>query len=103
MSKELSGKFPPFIPDNLKGCQSLLKRAYQELEQYRWIPVSERLPDVDNEFNRFQTILILDDRDVRVGYYEDNKFVWWHGSFCNKDEPGSQKAITYWRPIILPE
>ena len=66
-----------------------------ELDEHRWIPVSERLPEFIGEYQTF---------DMTIGY----EILYFDGVlWCEKDTTpchrNSQERITHWKPIILPE
>jgi len=79
------------------------KQLRAEIEKLQWIPVGDRLPELIKDTNQSRKILILDDGAVHVGDFYEGKFEYWLGSFCNTDHPNSQKNITHWMLIILPE
>ncbi len=96
---ELSKKVKSLLDDckygritNVEGSNAmipLLHEALAELEKYRWIPVSERLPEDDSSAYLF----LHDSGNVHQGtpscdlFGPDGKL--WH-------------SITHWKPITLP-
>ncbi len=76
-----------------------------ELEQYRWVPVEERLPEYtehDGEFSRDVWVHVDYEHDVFKAYYCNGCWNIYHY------DPGVsahsyQKNITHWREIDLPE
>lgn len=68
-----------------------------------WIPITEKPPEYCPEFDTSVEILIFDDDKVHVGNYHAGKFEWWSGVYCNTDTPTSQKTITHFAYINLPE
>ncbi len=79
--------------------QELYDKLY---EAYRWRPVSEP-PEYIEGLKQSKRIFIFDYDSVYIGDYHNEKFEYWSGSWCNTDEPASQKAITHWKPIMPPE
>ena len=57
--------------------------------KHRWIPVTERLPDYQED------VLCNDDGKVIVGYYTDDE-IGWHDSHMYKIYP------THWMPLPQP-
>lgn len=79
------------------------KAILTELERERWIPPNEP-PKYFEGIEDTPDIMILDDRKVVIGSYQRGQYVYWHGAWCNIDEPASQKAIRGWMPMPpLPE
>lgn len=68
-----------------------LKELKQLREQTRWIPVSERLPETDDE------VIAYDGADAFVAWYGVNG---WH-STDNRFDP--RVPIIEWKPINLPK
>ena len=70
----------------------------RELEEaQRWIPVSERLPEVDTRVEIFGGF----EQTTHIGYYRENAKQWdsedgcyWHGKNFG--------LITHWRPLPEP-
>lgn len=76
-------------PEEFKALEEENERLKAELEQHRWIPVSERLPDDDSPH-----LFWLESGNVVQGIPS-----------CELGEhnpPLTHKA-THWKPIILPE
>jgi hypothetical protein len=69
----------------------LVKELEAELEQHRWIPVSERLPENDGKF-----VLVTNGKAYALSWYNDR----WSLISSNTSEL-ADKNITYWKPIIL--
>jgi hypothetical protein len=71
-----------------------------ELAKHEWVSVEDGLP----EDNQYLYVLMIDAGTVNLGCYCTEKgFEWWSGSYCNLDDRKSQKSITHWKPITLPE
>lgn len=64
-----------------------------ELEKYRWIPVSERLPENAN------AVLLYCDKMIATGYFSGE----WQIHNTKTPRGYYQHKITHWKPIILPE
>lgn len=65
-----------------------------------WVAVEDGLPEDDEH----RKLLLLDAGEVVTGCYcKEGGFEWWAGSYCNLEEPDSQKTITYYKLITLPE
>lgn len=72
--------------------------------EQRWIPVTERLPETDNEV--LITVLDAEDDYVEVykGFYQDHEWwtQWCHGCLKIKDEPCGVNIVTAWMPLPEP-
>ena len=77
-----------------------LKLAIKALEQSRWIPVSERLPNIDTEngWKASDVVLVcLADGKIHMGFYcEDKKW-----RFCESGEEKEPfwKEVIKWQPL----
>ena len=75
-----------------------LEQRIRELEEHqRWIPVSERLPEVDTRVEIFGGF----EQTTHIGYYREHATQWdsedggyWHGKNFG--------LITHWRPLPPP-
>ncbi len=81
-------------------CASV-EQLQAELEKYRWIPVSERLPEKANKRPGFRfgpsiEVWITDSEFVDKGQYDYEYKTWRYGIYC-------MKKPTHWKLIILPE
>lgn len=91
--EELIEKGNHAINENCK-----LRQRIRELEeQQRWIPVSERLPEVDTRVEIFGGF----EQTTHIGYYREHAKQWdsedggyWHGKNFG--------LITHWRPLPEP-
>ena len=63
--------------------------AIEKLSKPRWIPVTERLPEIR------QVVLITDGIDVGTGWMNQG---WWNTSFADI-RPGE---VTHWMPLPQP-
>lgn len=68
-----------------------LEARIAELEAaQRWIPVSERLPELD------QDVLAIVDDDIVIGDFRQE----WDGEiYFSRDEVGSTRYVTHWMPL----
>ena len=83
-------------PENL---QIKIKQLQAELAEHRWIPVSERLPELfDLAHPHSADVLIYTkDEEVYIGWYTHTPPKGW------RYDDGTFKAnVTHWTPIILP-
>ena len=66
-----------------------------ERQDDKWIPVSERLPELD------QDVLAIVDDDIVIGDFRQE----WDGEiYFSRDEVGSTRYVTHWMPLPeLPE
>lgn len=77
------------------NCQC--NKLQAELEKHRWIPVSERLPEMSGQYlvmlnyDHPQNLSIHMKHPAVASYFKDDA-LW-----------GTEKHITHWKPIILPE
>lgn len=66
-----------------------IKELKAQLEQHRWIPVSERLPE------NVATIFILTDEGAGgIGFYDEKGYGW------ERLDHAINLNITHWKPII---
>jgi len=91
-----------------KNAITAFSRATRQRQQgIQWISVKERVPEYIDGLNESGRILIYDrvegSKSIYVGEYILGEFIWWSGSFCNIDLANSQKSITHWAEINLPE
>jgi hypothetical protein len=68
-----------------------------------WKRVEDEQPPYIKTLKESRDILILDNKKVYTGKYVDGKFQFWIGSWCNTDCIHSQRDITHWAVINLPE
>ena len=73
-------------------------------QEQRWIPVTERLPENDNEV--LITVWDAEDDYVEVykGFYQGHEWwtQWCHGCSKIKDEPCGENIVIAWRPLPEP-
>ena len=104
MSREEALKILDTIP-TIGGQVDALEMAISALEQQRWIPVTERLPE-DEEKEYLVTVLDREDDicEVYKGFYQDRK--WWtqycHGCLELDKEPCGDNIVTAWMPLPEP-
>ncbi|KKN33736.1 hypothetical protein LCGC14_0800550 [marine sediment metagenome] len=79
----------------VKKCQE----AEAELDKYRWIPVSEKLPEVPDEPPNAssETVWLIYNGEAHYGYYTNFAGWWVYGQRFQKRL--NQKDITHWMPI----
>lgn len=83
------------------------EKLQDELDRYYWIPVSERLPVLEEGITQSPWVDITDGKCVTQAYYYDYtrrkatlNSATGKGWYC----PGmSQESITHWKPIYLPK
>jgi len=64
-----------------------------ERQDDKWIPVSERLPELD------QDVLAIVDDDIVIGSFGQG----WDGEISfDRDEVGSTRYVTHWMPLPEP-
>ena len=72
--------------------------------EQRWIPVTERLPENDNEV--LITVWDAEDDYVEVykGFYQGHEWwtQWCHGCSKIKDEPCGENIVVAWMPLPEP-
>ncbi len=82
------------VIDKFKALEEENERLKAELEQHRWIPVSERLPKEDEQ------CLVIEGKFAQLGNWQQNTdhlgLQWNVNGFISKQ-------VTHWKPIILPE
>ena len=85
-------------------CISELEAA---LAKYRWIPVRERLPELDDNGIQSVWVWATDGKEVVNAYYYDYTkreakpgYATGKGWYCHGM---SSRSITHWREIDLPE
>ena len=105
------GNVKPAI-DTLKALGALedadLAKAAKEYcdtqPEQRWIPVTERLPENDNEV--LITVWDAEDDYVEVykGFYQGHEWwtQWCHGCSKIKDEPCGENIVIAWMPLPEP-
>ena len=78
--------------------QTTIDRQVAEIEENRWIPVSERLPEEreDNVPFRSEDVLVTNGISARTAYWMSRQKYW------RFDGIGWSNPITHWKPIILP-
>ena len=76
----------------------------EELDEQRWIPVTERLPENDNEV--LITVWDAEDDYVEVykGFYQGHEWwtQWCHGCSKIKGEPCGENIVIAWMPLPEP-
>ena len=105
------GDIEPAI-DTLKALGALedvdpakmLKEYCDTQPEQRWIPVTERLPENDNEV--LITVWDAEDDYVEVykGFYQGHEWwtQWCHGCSKIKDEPCGENIVIAWMPLPEP-
>lgn len=61
-------------------------------EQYRWIPVTERLPEIDRRYGEIETLVHMDDGFISTAAYARSGWELWA-------EAGE---VTHWMPLPPP-
>ena len=74
-------------------------------QEPRWVPVSERLPDLPQ--GKDEVLITIEDedgdRDVYKGFYEDG--LWWTQMYCGCNKIGianPQSRVVAWMPLPEP-
>lgn len=87
-------------PDVLTKQTMEIQRLHDELDKYRWIPVTERLPEektnpVTRDFYEYPVTYVIDDvKDVRYRKYGQGH--WWNGAgICDE-------YVVAWMPLPDP-
>jgi len=84
-------EFNKLDAENIAGCFINFKeerdQLRNELDKFRWIPVSERLPEESGD------VLATDGDCFVVVWFAKNAGKWINAKI----------SVTYWMPIILPE
>lgn len=76
-----------------------IKELEASLEQHRWIPVSERLPEKEQKNSVMsKEVFVSDGREVWKARCVVSGKRW---SYTNS--PSATLPITHWKPIILPK
>lgn len=76
----------------LNQLAAALLEARKELEQYRWIPVSERLPENVDDVNAFALGKIVKTYyDSEEGKWSSSKYFWYLDG-----------EVTHWMPLPIP-
>ena len=97
---------PEHNPDDERKIADLHKMVNYLLSQQeqRWIPVTERLPDNDDEV--LITVWDAEDdyADVYKGFYQDHDWwtQWCHGCSRIKDEQCGKDIVIAWMPLPEP-
>ena len=76
-------KYKPYIE-----CDDAIKQLPSVTPQFRWIPVSERLPE-----NHNQEVLMSLEWGIDIGRYSDGE---WHSEWINHYDDGNVLA---WMPL----
>ena len=85
--------------------EQMITPLNQEIQpEQRWIPVTERLPENDNEV--LITVWDAEDDYVEVykGFYQGHEWwtQWCHGCSKIKDEPCGENIVIAWMPLPEP-
>lgn len=73
---------------DIKKCLS--DAGIEELGAQRWIPVSERLPELD------QDVLAIVEGDIVTGHFYQQ----WDGEiYFSSDDEGAMMVATHWMPL----
>jgi hypothetical protein len=72
----------------LRDAADAIEWLVQKMQQPRWIPVEEKLPEPDKIVN------ITDGTEVGEGWYNG----YWHTPLADIDEHG----VTHWQPLPKP-
>ncbi len=89
-----------------RGYIALLARAKQlqsELAKYRWIPVSEGLPELidDNGYKYSSKVEIIYNGMIIEATFSEHHNQWF-ADYGGTTIVMSASLVTHWRPIILP-
>lgn len=89
---------------SLKAYRELLENLPSAQPEQRWAPVTERLPENDNEV--LITVWDAEDDYVEVykGFYQGHEWwtQWCHGCSKIKDEPCGENIVIAWMPLPEP-
>ena len=89
----------------------MLKMAIKALEQEpKWIPVSERLPELDGDYLLFGKVVEDDTEDIFIGTYDAcaEKFGYWEDYYDSKtlgfldSELIEYNKVIAWKPLPEP-
>lgn len=80
----------------IECCQNI-SEEYTEQFKPKWIPVSERLPELTfNDGKASEEVIVLIDSDTYIGYYTIDG---WCYAFGDLMENPFFKKLTHWSPI----
>ena len=87
----------------LEQLQAENDRLKEEVQQMRWIPVEERLPEKSGEY-----LIFTDEKEIYAMEFDEDmgdkgEFGWWTQQYSNGGWAGSDWAtaedITHWMPL----
>ena len=87
--------FGDLVAEMASELLQLRQRVAEMEEAARWIPVGERLPEMNGIYCQ-AVLMFMDDHNIREGYYDDG-----HWYFPLLDQP-IMRIVTHWMPLPLP-
>ena len=96
--KEMATRGGYYNDDDFNAAQEMLA---QLLNERRWIPVTERLPEPEQMVDVY-TNMVEGARYCDVEYLPDLKFPWSHDDLCDDCATLGIK-VTHWMPIQPPQ
>ena len=88
--------------EELDIITEIIRSHMDEVEHDGWIPVEERLPDRLNKESYDINLVTLEDGEVCIGVYRDDKKEWWTRKKEGETLYTTKHNVIAWRPLSEP-